>query len=623
MARVLPDAAALGKTFDYSVPAAMADLVEVGTEVRVPLHGRSVTGWVTALDVVPPAGVSLQEIQKVRGYGPPSSVVDLAWWARWRWAGPASAFMKTASAPRIIRRLPRPNETLAVRRTGSRSAGPQPGEGAGRPEGALGAAVSESFSGATVVLRYPPAADPLVPALAASQLLDREDRAARSSDAGVLVLVPSHESARDLSAGLRRHGVPTALLPDDWDAARAGRCVAVGTRAAAFAPLPGLRGALVLDAHDESYYEQRAPTWCAWRVVSERAKRDGVPCVLASACPTLDVLSAGRVVVPSRVAERSGWAAIEVVDRRSDDPRTGLFSERLVRLVRWAAERPSRRVLCVLNRTGRVRLLACASCGELARCERCSGALELTEEAGESELRCRRCGAGRPVLCARCGATRMKSLRIGVSRAREELEALAGVTVQEVWGERPRSQAASTEIDAQVVVGTEAVLHRSSRADAVAFLDFDSELLAPRLRASEEALSLLARASRLVSDSTEMAPASGRSPGRVLVQTRIHEHEVLSSAVTADPGRLAASELAVRRLLSLPPLTAMAVISGAGADEYGLSLRTHAPEGVEVSGPTSGTWWVKAPAHDQLCDLLAEVPRPRGRLRVEVDPLRA
>jgi len=79
-----------------------------------------------------------------------------------------------------------------------------------------------------------------------------------------------------------------------------------------------------------------------------------------------------------------------------------------------------------------------------------------------------------------------------VSRVREELEALTGRPVGEVTAETGPLPSAA------VLVGTEAVLHRVGPVDGVAFLDFDQELLAPRFRAAEEALALLARASRLV-----------------------------------------------------------------------------------------------------------------------------
>jgi len=216
----------------------------------------------------------------------------------------------------------------------------------------------------------------------------------------------------------------------------------------------------------------------------------------------------------------------------------------------------------------------------------------------------------------------MKALRLGVTRVREELEALAGVEVAEVWGSAADDGEAERVRRARVVVGTEAALHRVPDATAVAFLEFDSELLAPRFRAAEQALALLARAARLVSG-TEGGGAGDRAPGRVVVQTRQPRDPVLIAAVSADPGVLAAAEAEVRRALTLPPFSALAVVSGAAAEIYGGALRDRAPDDVEVRGPVDGAWSVRAPDHTVLCDLLATVPRPAGRLRVEVDPVRS
>ena len=46
------------------------------------------------------------------------------------------------------------------------------------------------------------------------------------------------------------------------------------------------------------------------------------------------------------------------------------------------------------------------------------------------------------------------------------------------------------------------------------------------------------------------------------------------------------------------------------------------PAGIEVAEAGDGRWWVRAADHDVLCDALAQVDRPAGRLRIEVDPLR-
>jgi primosomal protein N' (replication factor Y) len=620
--RVLPDVSALRKTFDYTVPAALAESVRVGSQVRIALGPRRVGGWVVEDDVEPDPGVVLRPIAAVRGWGPPPEVLDLARWAAWRWSGPVPAFLRTASSPLAVRAVPTSRPPVSARPA---SEGPPIGVG---------------LEGGTRVVRVAPAGDrwPILEALA-------HQREQAGAEAGALVLAPGHRAAGDVARRLQSAGIPVALVPGEWARARSGGCVVVGTRAAAFAPVPRLAGAVVLDAHDEAYHEERAPTWAAPVVVAERARRAGAPCALVSPCPTLEILALGPLVVGPRTVERRGWPPVEVIDRRSDDPRTGLFSERLVRVVRDVMETAGGRVVCVVNRTGRARLLACAACGELARCERCGAALELVDATRRARsgpgvssgpkddtgaaaalapfLRCRRCSEERPVVCAVCGATRMKALRLGVSRVREDLEALVGVAVTEVWGPAKADEKEEDRVEsARVVVGTEAALHRVHGADAVVFLEFDSELLAPRFRAAEQALGLLARAARLVSGAEVRHPGD-RAPGRVVVQTRQPRHPALVSAVSADPGVLAGVEADVRRALDLPPFSALAVVSGPSAEAYGDALRSAAPATVAVRGPVDGAWSVRAPDHATLCDLLASVPRPPGRLRVEVDPVRA
>ena len=572
MVRVLPDVAPLPREFDYLVPPDMDSAVRVGTIVRIVLHGRRVQGWVVADDVTPPPGVSLRPLAKVRGWGPGPEVIELATWAAWRWAGPKAALLRTASPELAVRRLPPPLRSgPAVASVGDDCE-----------------LIDEALKSGRAIVRLPPAADLLPVVLRAAAL------------GPALVVTPSLGQAEELARRLRSLGVGCAVVPREWAQAAAGAPVVLGARAAAWAPCPGLRCAVVLDGHEEALQQEQAPTWNAWVVAAERARRARVPCLVATPCPTLEVLAWGRAGLhrPSRERERMGWAALEVVDRRHDDPRSGLYSPRLVGLLRRGG-----RVLCVLNRKGRVRLLACGNCGEVVRCERCGASVSLVGET----LSCPRCGQERPALCLACGSMRLKALRIGVSKAREDLEQLAGREVGEVTAD------AATMPDASVLVGTEAVLRRAGTADAVAFLDFDQELLAPRYRAAEEALALLALASRLV---------GGRSrSGRVMVQTRVPNHDAIVSALTADPSRLVAGETAVRAALALPPAVAAAVVSGSGGEEFVAGVT--GLDGIEVLGPDGGRYLVKASDHERLSRTLAAAPRPSGRrLRVAVDPLR-
>ena len=376
---------------------------------------------------------------------------------------------------------------------------------------------------------------------------------------------------------------PGAALPRYENA-----LVVEGRRSAVWASPPSTFDAVVVvDEHDEGLKEERVPAWHAREVALERARRAGVPCVLISPCPSLEALEvADRVIEPSRDDERAGWPILDVIDRRDDDPRSGLYAPRLADTIR---RHEGQAALCILNRKGRSRLLACNACGAVAECERCAAAVVQPADV----LVCERCGTERPVVCAACGSTKFRNLRVGVGRVQEEIDALVG--------------------PGRAVAGTEALLHQPPpNVGVIAFVDFDQELMAPRYRASEQAMALLARAARILGPR-----ANG---GRLIVQTRNPHHRVLDAVVQADPGRMVDEERAKRRELGFPPSTAMAEVSGAAAPEFIEVLGL--PLGIEVLGPVDGRWLLRAADHRTLCDALATTPRPSGRVRIEVDPLR-
>jgi primosomal protein N' (replication factor Y) len=179
-----------------------------------------------------------------------------------------------------------------------------------------------------------------------------------------------------------------------------------------------------------------------------------------------------------------------------------------------------------------------------------------------------------------------------------------------------------------VLVGTEAVLHRddvrAARPGLVAFLDFDQELLAPRMRAAEQALRLLVRGARLL---------DRRAVGerRLLVQTRQPDHVVVRSAVAGEPDLLIAAELERRRALELPPFAALAELRGSTATVVQAvdALREVNDGAIVVLGPRvaggQAGALVKAPDHEALGAAVAVVmadARSDERLRVAVDPPR-
>jgi primosomal protein N' (replication factor Y) (superfamily II helicase) len=604
--RVVVDVLAVERLFDYLVPEGLAGAVEVGTVVRVPLHGRRVRAWVVAdgVDSVAPPS-RIRSLLGVVSAGPPPDVVDLIVWTARRFAGPRLPLLRAASPPAVVLPATAPLALAPSPLAVGLSEGADPEAAALAAEAHRAGAADRSVT----VIRWPPASD--LGDLVAGLLPEH---------GSCLVVVPDGRLPSLLSR-LRAAGrVAVPYLSDGrpsdraraWDRARRGACVVMGGRRAVFAPVPDLAAVVVLDDGVEALKEERSPAWHARDVAVERARRAGARVTLVSPVPPLESITAASVLVPSRSAERAGWPVLEVVDRRREPPGLGLFSTRLVAALRAAVSGVGRAV-CVLNRRGRARLLACHACGELARCERCQAAVgEPPGEPAGTTLVCSACGHGRPRLCARCGGTRLRILRAGVSRVREELSALLpGVDVAMV-------DAGTDKIAGEpVLIGTEAVLHRAEAARLVAFLDFDQELLAPRFRAGEQALWLLVRAARLV------GPRSGG--GRMLVQTRLPRHEVLEAAVRADPGLLSAAEEPRRRLLKLPPYSALGALTGdrPALDAASVALRQ---TGVQVSDSGRAGLLVRAPTPEALADALAEAlaaGRPAGRLRAEVDPLRA
>jgi primosomal protein N' (replication factor Y) len=559
--------------------------------------------------------------------GPPEEVVVLTQWAAWRFAGPRLPVLRAASPAAIVPPGAGSDPPSNLRSSGT---GGVPEERRSRSSAAELAADATERAVATV--RWPPAGETgeLVAALLAES-------------GSTLVVVPDGRLGR-LAATLRATGatvVPwlTEGRPRDraraWERARRGGCVILGGRSAVLAPVPDLAAIVVVDDGSEALKEERSPTWHARDLAAERARRRGARLTLVSPAPPLDAL--GLILVPSRSEERAGWPITEVIDRRREPPGLGLFSPRAVAALRAAVvdlrssgttgvpeERrmagPGVRAVCVFNRKGRARLLACAACGDIARCERCEAAVAEADSGAEGIplLACAPCGATRPRVCVRCGSTKLKVLRSGVSRVREDLAALLpGVSVAMV-------DAATGELPADpVLIGTEAVLHRvephpHGSTAVVVFLDFDAELLAPRFRAGEQALWLLVRAARLVGPR-----AAG---GRLLVQTRLPRHEVIEAAVRADPGLLAETERPRRKLLDLPPYAALARLTG---DASALAAASEALRacgaGIGVSGGADGAVLVRAANAERMADALAAalaVGRPVGRLRAEVDPLR-
>ena len=580
-----PDVPAIHRAFLYSLPRSNAGVV-VGTIVRVPLHGRRVRGWVLEHDAVVPPELPLGSIQEAIGVvsaGPRADVVDLCRWAAWRWAGPLATFLRAASPPNVVRATTEPERETAV----------YPGE---------------RLTGAEVHVVGP-----------------REDvRPLVAPEGSTLVIDPSAARAARLAAAWRDEGRevitlgsehPDAVRTAQWDRARAGACVVIGGRSAVWAPVPDLAAVIVLDEGDEALDDERAPTWNGRAVALERARRVGAAVRVITPAPTVDALVA--VGEPRTAPGRRDWPRVEVVDQRDEEPGHGLLSAALADALRRTVGADAR-AICVLNRRGRARLLACHSCKELARCEACGATVEQRDATSPgASLVCARCATVRPLVCLHCHGSRFRAVRPGITRVRDDLAALLPRTEVAAVDATTATSREEPVPEAPVLIGTEAVLHRvAGPVGLVAFLELDQELLAPRAYAAEQALWLLVRGARLLGPT-----------GPLLLQTRLPDHEVVQAAVRGTPMLVAEAERMRRQTLGFPPFGGLAEVRGA-PEAVVAACDAVREQGVTVLGPVAdgSQALLRAPTADALCEALAgagvEAARSRGRLRVDVDPRR-
>ena len=499
--RVRPDVPALDRTFDYLVPDAMAAAVRVGTIVRVPLAGRRVRGLGgrgrRRAGDRPRSGCC--RLAKVVGAGPPAEVID-ALRRGPRGDGPdrSPLLLRAASPPNAVRGLAGPTLVLARPRAGDQRRSCSRGR---RP--ATGAISSPSASrppGSTLVHRR------------------RHEPARRAAQAARARRAPDARAAR--------HANRTRTGPGRGPPPATGRCVVVGGRIAVWAPVPDLAAVVVLDEGDEALQEERTPTWNARDVAVERARRsrrDADARRRGADARGRGHRRAARSGPTGRSSATAGRSSRSSTRARSR-PGTGLLTGPLATALHHAVDRGGRAV-CVLNRKGRARLLTCVACNELARCERCGAFVEETEPG---TLRCARLRArttghlpALPRHPAEGAAARRVPGARGPRRAAPARRGRRGRRVDRRCSRAARCSSAPRRCCTGSRPGPPVLL--------VAFLDFDQELLAPRYRAAEQALGLLARAARRV------GPVTGG--GRLLVQTRLPDHEVLEAARRADPTR--------------------------------------------------------------------------------------
>lgn len=459
---------------------------------------------------------------------------------------------------------------------------------------------------------------------------------------GALLLAPEIEQARNWAARLRGRGIePVALLTGKeptrlrwaaWWACRAGTArVAVGTRAAAFAPIAPLGVAIVVDEHDPAHRALGAPRWHSRELALERTRLDGGECLLVSATPSLESwVRAESGQARLEVADGGAWPAVHRVDLRREDDEASLSAG--LREAVQATIAAGESALLILNRLGYGDTLGCAECGAVRRCPRCR--IPLRYHLRERLLDCRLCGWRHAAasLCPRCRGRRLLPSGWGTERLEAELRAsFPGVRVGRYDGaiapsEARHVRAAFRAGEIRLLVGTSMALRLL--ADRVvslaAMVHVDATLNRPDFRAAEQTLQLAWRLAE--------GTAAG---GSVWLQSHHPDHPVLDAVARGSTEAFYRAEWAERQELGYPPARRLArlVVEGPEALREARALaETGRSLGLVDLGPAplaGGRFQLVLLGGEDLPRVLAgtvEALRARRgpratRVAVEIDPL--
>jgi primosomal protein N' (replication factor Y) len=397
-----------------------------------------------------------------------------------------------------------------------------------------------------------------------------------------------------------------------WQQIASGQAqVVVGARSAIFAPVPNLGVICVDEEHESSYKQDQLPRYHARDVAIKRAQLAGVPILLGSATPSLEMYakvggerrrdeetkrqsehvdsstSSLRLSVspslpspyyllslPRRVRGLS-LPHVELIDMKVESRfRRGvnLLSQRLEYLLGNTVAQGQQAIL-LLNRRGYSNYIHCPSCQYLMTCKYCDKTMTYHRSAGEHELtarsvasahsgqlHCHYCLAVNPLptACPKCGK-HLSLFGLGTQRVEEELQKkFPNVTFARVDSDTMRSGTDYEVLldrfgrkEIQVLLGTQMIAKGLDYPNVtlVGVISADTALALPDFRAAERTFQLI----------TQVAGRAGRGdiPGRVIVQTFLPDDPAIALAIKQDYIGFAEQELPTRKELDFPPFGRM------------------------------------------------------------------
>lgn len=343
--------------------------------------------------------------------------------------------------------------------------------------------------------------------------------------------------------------------------------VVIGPRSALFTPCREL-GLIIIDEEQEGAYKSdQAPKYHARETAIELARLSKASVILGSATPTIEsyALADAGIYQLWELNERPdgrSLSEVKIVDLR-EELRLGnrsIISKDLYDLIADRLEKKEQ-IMLFINRRGFNSFVSCRECGKAIMCPKCDVALSLH---GNKQMMCHYCGytMKEPDECPECHSKMIGGFGTGTEKVEAEIKRLfpSAKTLRMDKDTTTRKGAHGDILnsflkhEADILIGTQMIVKGHDFADVtlVGIILADVSLFANDYRAGERTFDLL----------TQAAGRSGRGdlPGQVVIQTYQPDNYAIVAAANQDYRGFFDMEMTYRRMLKYPPVYNMMVV---------------------------------------------------------------
>jgi primosomal protein N' (replication factor Y) len=352
--------------------------------------------------------------------------------------------------------------------------------------------------------------------------------------------------------------------------------IIIGSRSALFAPFKNL-GAIIMDEeHEPSYKQDQAPRYHARNVALQIGRILNIKVVLGSATPSIESYHEAKqgnyelIELTKRIqhqAETTTLPKITVVDLRDELKKKNysIFSETLSKKLHDKFTQKEQSIL-FLNRRGSASAVLCRECGHIERCEHCDVAFTYHKQLSIEELNlpaerliCHHCGIIKkvPVTCPNCDSHFIRYIGLGTQKIQETvLHDFPTARVLRADRDTIRHRDDFAKIynafknhEADILIGTQMIgkgLHLP-QVNLVGVVLADLSLAIPDFRSTERTFQIL----------TQVAGRAGRqgSKGEVVIQTYLPDNYAIQATAKNDYAGFFEAELKIRKSFNYPPFS--------------------------------------------------------------------